>query len=292
VFAVDDFMSSEECDAYVALSEDPSQSLEIGSQTFGSIPELANGRTSTTWFVRYKAVPELVERASKLLGNVDSRHFEEPQLVRYEPGQQFKWHLDEVKPLKRLFLMSPIVSIHGHPNFTSQVPPSMLDNGGQRLVTLIVSFGSLIEADSIGSKKFRALVLDLHGPAFHSKVYLNDMDDLGRAGSTTFRELDLSVKPRKGMALIFFPAFAATGTVGGGEDSEDASPAAAAAGATATTKSKAAAALSPRRQVSAGQGDDRTLHCGSPTIIGTKWIAQMWTHQRPYEPKVPPGNAH
>jgi predicted 2-oxoglutarate/Fe(II)-dependent dioxygenase YbiX len=36
-----------------------------------------------------------------------------PCMHRYAPGQQFKWHLDEV-------------------------PPSMLDNGGQRLATTLV----------------------------------------------------------------------------------------------------------------------------------------------------------
>jgi hypothetical protein len=152
-------------------------------------------------------------------------------------------------------------------------------------------------------------------------VYLNDVDDVSAgAGATAFRELDLRVAPRKGMALLFFPAFAAAGVLG--SDGAKATKAAAAeaarvgavadasrgalasppggakpARAKATAKKTkgdgaAGAAVDVALEVAAGQGDFRTLHCGSPTVAGTKWVAQVWAHARPYEPKVPPGNAH
>jgi hypothetical protein len=139
VFVVDKFLTPRECDELLQLSEKPDQTLEVASPTFGGA--FASGRTSTTWFCctiflpftlhslharfskhkfpelsrfcRYEAASTLLRRTSALLGGVDTRRFEEPQVVRYEPGQQFKWHLD-------------------------QVPKSQLANGGQRLVTTLV----------------------------------------------------------------------------------------------------------------------------------------------------------
>lgn len=148
---------------------------------------------------------------------------------------------------------------------------------------------------------------------------MNDVDDVtAGAGATAFRELGLRVAPRKGMALLFFPAFAAAGVLG--SDGAKAAKAAEAARvgavadasrgalasppggakparAKATAKKTkgdgaASAAVDVALEVAAGQGDFRTLHCGSPTVAGTKWVAQVWAHARPYEPKVPPGNAH
>ena len=79
---------------------------------------------------------------------------EEPQIVRYKTGQEFSFHYDEV-------------------------PPPQLDNGGQRLATLLVYLNSV----SVG-------------------------------GGTIFRDLKgmdgnpLCMQPRQGSALLFFPAFA------------------------------------------------------------------------------------
>ncbi|KAL3805261.1 hypothetical protein ACHAW5_003226 [Stephanodiscus triporus] len=58
-------------------------------------------RTSTTWFHHYAGVPELVAKASRLLGldDVDDiRRWEEPQTVRYRRGEKFSWHLDALSP--------------------------------------------------------------------------------------------------------------------------------------------------------------------------------------------------
>jgi len=40
-----------------------------------------------------------------------------------------------------------------------------------------------------------------------------------------------------------------------------------------------------------GVPDDRTLHAGEPTGH-EKWIAQLWLHERPYNPNVPAGTSH
>jgi len=153
VFVIDGFWSAEECDAYRALADDETKAYMLQqSATFSAIS--ANARTSTTWFVRYQDAPGLVGRAATLLGSpVDT--FEEPQLVRYQPGQRFTWHYDAV-------------------------PPTMLNNGGQRLATLL--------------------------------VYLNDVATGGR---TAFRDLRvggtdssgqplrLDIEPKKGRALLW-----------------------------------------------------------------------------------------
>jgi len=258
VFVVEGFLTPKECDDIVQLSEDPLNGYEVGSPTFSSQLSASASRTSTSWFLRYEAVPTLVERVSALLKGVDQTCFEEPQLVRYEPGQQFKWHLDGV-------------------------PKAQLENGGQRLATTL--------------------------------VYLNDLEDeLVGAGATTFRELGLKVVPRKGMALLFFPAFAAAGTIGpdGLEEgtAHDETGAAAVAGkncgggaeevsspprvpevkgpkaSSKKTKKNKKKGVEPVIPLSfeAGEGDERTLHAGAPPIFGTKWIAQIWTHEASYGP--------
>ena len=127
VCVIDDFWSAEECDAYRALADDEVKTYRLGqSGTFSTGTQAA--RTSTTWFVRYQDAAQLVARAAALLGRpVDN--FEEPQLVRYEPGQRFSWHYD-------------------------QIPFTMLANGGQRLATLLVY---LNDVPSGGRTAFRDL---------------------------------------------------------------------------------------------------------------------------------------
>ena len=105
VFVIEDFLSAEECDRFTALAaaDDDEEkeeeegcpvAMKVGSPTFGQLGALNAARTSTTWFLRYDAVREFVERNAALLKLSDcgidcaNRRFEEPQLVRYEPGQQ------------------------------------------------------------------------------------------------------------------------------------------------------------------------------------------------------------
>ena len=109
VLVADNFFSAEECDAYAALRDvdDPGAVHELGqSATFSSAT--AQARTSTTWFVAYQRAALLLAKAAALLGVADISRFEEPQLVRYQPGQYFNWHYDAV-------------------------PPTLLNNGGQRV---------------------------------------------------------------------------------------------------------------------------------------------------------------
>ena len=118
VLAIDDFFTNEECDKYVQISIDSEkhqtdgdettqgetksstlQPMLLGqSQTVGKDSRSKAQRTSTTWFHYYKGVPELMAKASRLLGLEGIDRFEEPQTVRYRRNEKFTWHLDALSP--------------------------------------------------------------------------------------------------------------------------------------------------------------------------------------------------
>jgi prolyl 4-hydroxylase len=147
VLAIDNFFSSEECKE---LKSATSSGHEITSATFtGSL----STRTSTSWFCNYSDVPLLLAKSNQIL-NTPLETMEEPQIVRYQKGQEFSWHYDEV-------------------------PAKALENGGQRLATLIVYLND-VNPESGGGTMFRDL---------------------------TYRSETLVMQPKEGSALLFFPAF-------------------------------------------------------------------------------------
>jgi len=91
-------------------------------------------------------------------------------------------------------------------------------------------------------------------------VYLTDLA-VEEGGATMFRDLGgadgpLKVQPKKGSALVFFPAAAG---------------------------------------ILKAPLDIRTLHCGEAVAedsTSDKWIAQLWLREKSYKPTAPPGNAH
>lgn len=88
VVAIDDFLTPEECDRYVDMSTNANEKNDDGpfqtrSMTVGKDAVAKSQRTSTTWFHHYKNVPELMAKASRLLGLDTIDQFEEPQTVRY-----------------------------------------------------------------------------------------------------------------------------------------------------------------------------------------------------------------
>ena len=99
VLVVDDFLSPKECERYIQLSCDSENNsssenkqlseelslspLLIGkSLTVGKDSRSQAQRTSTTWFHHYQGVPELMCKASRLLGLDGIDRWEEPQTVR------------------------------------------------------------------------------------------------------------------------------------------------------------------------------------------------------------------
>ena len=204
VLAIDDFFTAEECERYVTMSKGDDV-MRSRSPTVGKDASAKAQRTSTTFYHHFENVPELMAKATRLLGLEDINRWEEPQTVRYGRKEKFTWHLDALGP--------------------NENKPEL---GGQRLVTLL--------------------------------VYLTDLDP-DEGGATMFRDLGqegkpLSVRPRKGSALLFFPA----------------------AGGIPNTPF-----------------DVRTLHCGEAIAKDAKhdkWIAQLWLRQGNYSPTAPAGNSH
>jgi prolyl 4-hydroxylase len=157
VLSIENFFTASDCREIqnVLVENAEKKTVEVDSKTF----ELAlSKRTSTSWFCYYDSVPVLLAKAKHVLG-INIYHCEEPQIVRYQNGQEFSWHYDEV-------------------------PQPQLDNGGQRLATLL--------------------------------VYLNTVEQRG-GGGTIFRDLrdgkslsnrPLTMQPKMGSALLFFPAYA------------------------------------------------------------------------------------
>lgn len=149
VLAIDDFFTPEECDKYVQISidsekndDDPSsddnlQPMLLGqSQTVGKDSRSQAQRTSTTWFHYFEGVPELMAKASRLLGLDDGiGRWEEPQTVRYRRNEKFTWHLDALSPEE----------------------DKIVDKGaGQRVATLLVYLTDLGKEDG-GATMFRDL---------------------------------------------------------------------------------------------------------------------------------------
>ena len=146
---IENFFTEEECAETKAVTM--ADAFQVNSATFSPLAQ--SKRTSTSWFCYYNTMATLLAKAHRRL-SIPLEQMEEPQIVRYRTGEEFSWHYDEV-------------------------PPTQLDNGGQRVATLL--------------------------------VYLNTVK---RGGGTIFRDLKdangqrLTVKPVQGSALLFFPAFA------------------------------------------------------------------------------------
>ena len=132
--------NDQECDRYVDMSLAPVDdngnqktvdSFQTRSKTVGKDASAKAQRTSTTWFHHYRNVPELMAKASRLVGLDSIDRWEEPQTVRYQRSEKFTWHLDALAPVQ-----------------------STDDLGGQRLATLIVYLKDL---ESGGATVFRDL---------------------------------------------------------------------------------------------------------------------------------------
>lgn len=159
VLAIDNFMTPDECQAIQSASNLPT-SHQVDSATFrGAI----STRTSTSWFCHYSDVPVLLAKAHHCL-NIPLETMEEPQVVRYERGEEFSWHYDEV-------------------------PTPQLENGGQRLATLLVYLNTVPSANG-GGTTFRDLKQQQHSSLIDHQ-----------------QQRPLVMQPQQGSALIFFPAF-------------------------------------------------------------------------------------
>ncbi|CAM9678825.1 unnamed protein product [Ectocarpus fasciculatus] len=149
VIGVSGFFTDEECDEYISRSVSPPPAAVTSgagaaatgggphmqrSATLGADVDAVAQRTSTTWFHRFSGVPELMAKASALVGvPFEEGRWEEAQTVRYRPGEKFTWHLDALPPA-----------------------PDLASKGGQRIATLLVYLTEMPEGDG-GATAFRDL---------------------------------------------------------------------------------------------------------------------------------------
>lgn len=136
VLSIRDFFTPEECDRYISISSSKNDAMESRSPTVGKDAAAKAQRTSTTWYHHFENVPELMAKASRLLGLETISRWEEPQTVRYRRNEKFTWHLDALGPLE-----------------------SKPETGGQRIATLLVYLTDLEDTDG-GATIFRDLGVD------------------------------------------------------------------------------------------------------------------------------------
>ena len=135
IFEVDNFFPIDLCEDMIQRAND--KGIQVASQTFS--PLTSTKRTSTTWYLPYGEVPEFLDKANQLTG-FPILNFEEPQIVRYEMGQQFSWHYDSI-------------------------PKSILDNSGQRVATLLVYLKTVDQGGATAFKDLNLKVQPIQGKA-------------------------------------------------------------------------------------------------------------------------------
>ena len=91
VYRVRGLLSPEECGALIGLTATGRcREMPKAAGTFAAGEAVR--RTSTTWYARFAEAPvvPLLRRASALFRGVSLDHFEELQIARYLPGEQFR----------------------------------------------------------------------------------------------------------------------------------------------------------------------------------------------------------
>jgi 2OG-Fe(II) oxygenase superfamily len=248
VLSIRNFFTHDECDRYRVMSA-TSAVMHTRSPTVGKDAVARAQRTSTTWYHYYQHVPELMAKASRLLGlraDDDIGHWEEAQTVRYRSREKFTWHLDALGP--------NVVAAANNNNKNNK------DGGGpgQRIATLIVYLTDL-EPQQGGATMFRDLTSP---PTTTATSDAAGADDNGR----------LSVRPQKGSALLFFPA--AGGIPNAPIDFR-----------TLHCGQQVVAPSSSSSSPLASSSPTTATDSGDPN--GDKWIAQLWLRQGKYTPTAP-----
>ncbi|KAL7533433.1 hypothetical protein ACHAXR_009483 [Thalassiosira sp. AJA248-18] len=147
IFAVENFLSDDECDRIIAKATPHLTPCIIKNESSGAI-EQDLSRTSTDANLPQAEAPSIISKLSEFL-LCDANQLEILQILRYTQGQEFKPHTD---------------------GYTGPISASGFD-ASNRLVTIF--------------------------------CYLNDVT---RGGSTYFNEIDLEIRPKKGMAIVHFPS--------------------------------------------------------------------------------------
>ena len=135
VLMINNFLSVEECRNVQRIVTDQVEGddnvIRVASKTMSQQLALSK-RTSTSWFCTYKSIPTVLAKLQHVLGISDLSRCEEPQIVKYDIGQEFSYHYDIL-------------------------PNEQLSNGGQRVATILIYLNTISEKNG-GSTMFRDLV--------------------------------------------------------------------------------------------------------------------------------------
>jgi len=229
VLAIDDFLTMEECDQYVQVSLD-SEKKNQQQQPGGEDPsDAANNQNP---------LQPLLLGQSQTVGK-DSRS------KAQRTSTTWFHHYQGVSEL--MAKASRLLGLQGINRW--EEPQTVRYRKGERFTWHLDALSPEEATSASGAGQRVATLL----------VYLTDlMEEEG--GATMFRDLGgdgpLKVRPKKGSALLFFPA------AGG---------------------------------IPNAPYDIRTLHCGEAVAedaANEKWIAQLWLRERDYKPTAPAGNEH
>ena len=94
IYEYPNMLTDEQCSEIISLAKpliEPSTVIGEGGK---NIPDTVYRTSQNTFLSRdYKVVQNIYDKLSNIIG-IDSDHFEQLQVVRYEPGQQYKAHWD------------------------------------------------------------------------------------------------------------------------------------------------------------------------------------------------------
>jgi len=225
VLCIDDFLTDDECDILIAHSDPTSSKNKMNNPTNIHMAPMMS---------RSKTVGKDANSQAQRTSTTWFHHFQGKEIAPLMAKSCRLLGLDDIDRWEE----PQTVRYRGTEKFTwhlDALSPSedLMAKGGQRTATLLVYLNSLEEKEGESPR-----------------------------GSTMFRDLGidgefLKVQPKKGSALLFFPA----------------------AGGIPNTPF-----------------DIRTLHAGEAVAASSptdKWIAQLWLRQKDgYKPTAPPGNNH
>ena len=94
IYEFKNFLSDEECSYIINKSRPLVKKSKVIGEGGKNIPDKVYRTSHNTFLPRsYDIVQNIYDKLSKIIG-IDSDHFEQLQVVRYEPGQQYKAHWD------------------------------------------------------------------------------------------------------------------------------------------------------------------------------------------------------
>ena len=195
VFCVDNFLSDYECDFLIHSAQDAFGPAPVVGKGVG---EVSPSRTSSTCYLAREDLPDYMRKVSALTGK-PVEHCELPQVGRYFPSEQYL----QVRRQSYHFYSFSSSSMIVYLWKASATVASNLATVGLFIFSPLFSFVKHFDAFDLSNEDGRRFASNGGQRVMTVLVYLNDVQ---QGGATAFPALNLQVQPRRGMALVFFPA--------------------------------------------------------------------------------------